>query len=96
MGWKDHLKRLKQEIDQVINDPDKQQQPQQQSHGDHAYPPPPAPPNQAPMQPELYWQPRFQADVPVTVEWDAKLGNADGWGNQELEHYTADPANAFQ
>ena len=44
-----------------------------------------------------YWQPRFQPDVPINVEWDAKIGNGpDGWGNQELEYYTAAPENSFQ
>ncbi|KAF7560162.1 hypothetical protein G7046_g4003 [Stylonectria norvegica] len=38
---------------------------------------------------------RIHPSVPVSAEWDAKLGNADGWGNQELEHYTANAENAF-
>src|SRR3569833_3934675 len=44
----------------------------------------------------VYWQPVFDPHRPVTLDWDAKLGNGDnGWGNQELEHYTADRANSF-
>lgn len=55
--------------------------------------PPPIPPHP----PRIIWQPRFQTDIPITQEWDAKLGNGpDGWGNQELQHYTADQNNAFQ
>lgn len=102
MAWKDRLKRVKDEIESMISSPEASQQQQQQQQAysqpsqSHQYPPPPPPP-QAPASGAVYWQPRFEADVPVTVEWDAKLGNGpDGWGNQELEHYTAAPANAFQ
>lgn len=57
----------------------------------YSRPAPPVPP------PEIYWQPQFQADVPTSVDWDHKLGNGpDGWGNQELQHYTADLDNSFQ
>lgn len=42
-----------------------------------------------------YWQPRFDPSTAVTDEWDAKQGNNNGWGNAELEHYTALPANSF-
>ncbi|PHH83612.1 hypothetical protein CDD82_6640 [Ophiocordyceps australis] len=49
-----------------------------------------------PVAEKTYWQPRFHPDVGVSDEWEAKIGNGpDGWGNQELEHYTADPDNAF-
>lgn len=104
MAWKDRLKRVKDEIESMISSPEgsqqQQQQQQQQAYSQpsqsHQYPPPPPPPQTRPGG-AIYWQPRFAADVPVTVEWDAKLGNGpDGWGNQELEHYTAAPANAFQ
>lgn len=97
MTWKDHLKRVKGEIESFISPVGEtsHQQGQQQSH-QQSYPPPPLPPPDS-RPAERYWQPRFQADAPVTAEWDAKLGNGpDGWGNQELEHYTASPANAFQ
>lgn len=103
MAWKDRLKRVKDEIESMISSPEgsqqQQQQQQQQAYSQpsqsHQYPPPPPPPQTRPGG-AIYWQPRFAADVPVTVEWDAKLGNGpDGWGNQELEHYTAAPANAF-
>lgn len=65
--------------------------------GAHSYPPPPLPP---PLPEQrgghVYWQPKFQPDIPVTADWDAKLGNGpDGWGNQELQHYTAEQQNAF-
>lgn len=67
--------------------------------------PPPVPPHPfqndqgppvPPHPPQVFWQPKFAPDVPVTEEWDAKLGNADGWGNQELQFYTAEQQNAFQ
>ncbi|KAF5005019.1 hypothetical protein FDECE_8544 [Fusarium decemcellulare] len=97
MPWKDHLKKLKNEFENLIGEPQAQnQQP----------PPPPMatrpPPQQQPMggqgaQPgHVYWQPQFRPDIPVHVDWDAKIGNGpDGWGNQELEYYTADQQNAF-
>ncbi|EWZ47317.1 hypothetical protein FOCG_16475 [Fusarium oxysporum f. sp. radicis-lycopersici 26381] len=92
MPWKDHLKRLKNEFENLVGEP----QAQNQQH-----PPPPGPP--PPQQPiggqqpgHVYWQPQFRPDVPVTQEWDAKIGNGpDGWGNQELQYYTADQQNAF-
>ena len=47
-------------------------------------------------QPQVYWQPRFQPGLSVHDEWDPDTGNGtDGWGNQELEHYTANSENAF-
>jgi hypothetical protein len=94
MSWKDHLKRLKNEFENLVGEP----QAQNQQH----HPPPPGPP--PPQQPiggqqpgHVYWQPQFRPDVPVNQEWDAKIGNGpDGWGNQELQYYTADQQNAFQ
>ncbi|RDA91237.1 hypothetical protein CP533_3396 [Ophiocordyceps camponoti-saundersi (nom. inval.)] len=51
---------------------------------------------QAPAADSAYWKPRFQPDVAVSDDWEAKIGNGpDGWGNQELEFYTAEPANSF-
>ncbi|PHH84117.1 hypothetical protein CDD83_2445 [Cordyceps sp. RAO-2017] len=61
----------------------------------------PSRPDQPPPEPQpqpdcVYWRPRFHPDVAVTDDWDAKIGNGpDGWGNQELQHYTAAPANSF-
>ncbi|KAK1843385.1 Glucan endo-1,3-beta-glucosidase A1-like protein 1 [Colletotrichum chrysophilum] len=103
MGWKDHLKRLKNEVEQLIAEPGSQNSqqsqappPQQQQQQQQQYAPPP---QQQPMggQPgHVYWQPQFRPDVPVTQDWDAKIGNGpDGWGNQELQHYTAEQQNAF-
>ncbi|KJZ75919.1 hypothetical protein HIM_04743 [Hirsutella minnesotensis 3608] len=80
MTWKDHLKRVKDEWDSLKS----------QHRQD------PSPPAQPSSAAEAYWQPRFQPDVAVADEWDAKIGNGpDGWGNQELQHYTAAPENAF-
>lgn len=31
----------------------------------------------------------------MTQEWDAKQGNNNGWGNNELENYTGNPENCF-
>jgi hypothetical protein len=100
MGWRDQLKRVKQEFDQIVGEPNRQEQhqgyPGNQGHQHHQWQPQP-PPNHPPVAPpQRYWQLRSQADIPITAEWDAKLGNGpDGWGNQELQHYTADPANVF-
>jgi hypothetical protein len=110
MGWKDHLKSLKQEFESMIADPSEKkndQQPQQsqaqpqgqaplQSQQEEYQAPPYPPPPPIPAS-QIYWQPQFRPEIPTNVEWDAKLGNGpDGWGNQELQHYTADPANSFQ
>jgi hypothetical protein len=102
MPWKDHLKRLKNEFENLVGEPQAQNQNQNQQY----YPPPPPPPpqGQQPMggqqqqqQGHVYWQPQFRPDAPVSAEWDAKIGNGpDGWGNQELQYYTADQQNAFQ
>lgn len=97
MPWKDHLKRLKNEFENLVGEPKAQDQQQQDPH--QYPPPPPVPPH--PLQPQeqghVYWQPQFRPDAPVSAEWDAKIGNGpDGWGNQELQYYTADQQNAFQ
>ncbi|ODA83322.1 hypothetical protein RJ55_01835 [Drechmeria coniospora] len=88
MAWKDKLRRIKDELGGIVGD--KEQSPSQ------APPPvPPHPPNQ-PAVASVYWQPRFQPDVAIHIDWDPKLGNGpDGWGNQELQHYTAAPENVF-
>ena len=97
MPWKDHLKRLKNEFENLVGEPKAQDQQQQDPH--QYPPPPPVPPH--PLQPQeqghVYWQAQFRPDGPVSAEWDAKIGNGpDGWGNQELQYYTADQQNAFQ
>ena len=77
--------------------PGEQEQQQQQQQQQQPPPVPPHPPATGAASGPVYWRPQFRPDVPVTAEWDAKLGNGpDGWGNQELEHYTANPENAFQ
>ncbi|OAA34883.1 Concanavalin A-like lectin/glucanase [Metarhizium rileyi] len=99
MPWRDKLKGLKADFEGMINARD---QGQGQGQGQDRPPPPPPmasrPPRPCPEPTfHTYWVPRFYPDTPVNVEWDAKLGNGpDGWGNQELEHYTAAPENSFQ
>lgn len=108
MTWKDQLKRFKGEWDKFNaehnilpgNQAQQAQQPYdrpppQPQYGSHdcgpSYPPhPPHPPIGT-----VYWQPRFEPGFPVTQEWDAKLGNNNGWGNNELQNYTANPENSF-
>ena len=45
--------------------------------------------------PNIYWQPNFDPSIPISQDWDAKLG-AGGWGNNELQNYTNTPQNSFQ
>lgn len=100
MPWKNTLKSLKSELEAMIKPRDEEHQQHQQQQP----PPPPPPPSLiATCRPpgpsptfHTYWVPRFHPDTPVNAEWNAKLGNADGWGNQELEHYTAAAENSFQ
>lgn len=88
MSWKGHLKRLKQEFDNLVSEPGQS--------GSRPPPVPPHPPVQALSSCEVYWKPRLFPDSPISHEWDAKLGNGpDGWGNQELQFYTAELHNAF-
>lgn len=44
-----------------------------------------------------YWQPTFEPENLVNTDWLLKTGNgSDGWGNQELQHYSSDATNSFQ
>jgi hypothetical protein len=69
-------------------------------------PPPPPPPQHAavfaqgnvgggPPGQGVYWAARFDPNAPISQEWDEKLGNNNGWGNNELQHYTNERANSF-
>ncbi|KAL6910072.1 glycoside hydrolase family 16 protein [Trichoderma evansii] len=94
MPWKDHLNRFKQELNHLVAEPGKASQPPPVP----PHPPaiPPHPPAVPPFRGEVHWKPQFFPNVPINLEWDAKLGNGpDGWGNQELQFYTAEPQNAF-
>jgi hypothetical protein len=94
MPWKNHLKKFKQELSQIIAEP----KPDSASAPASQPPPvPPHPPIEPPFRGQVYWKPQFHPNVPINHEWEAKLGNGpDGWGNQELEFYTADSQNSFQ
>lgn len=96
---KNEFKLIKSEIQAQRNPSQPQSQPHhpQQHHQQPHQPPPiyqparPQPPGNG-----VYWRPRFEQSAAVTAEWDAQIGNGvDGWGNQELEHYTALPQNVF-
>lgn len=79
MPWRDKLKQLKHEWDNLTSQPlqNASQQPANQ--------------------PEPYWKPVFEPTTLVNDEWELKVGNGnDGWGNQEMQHYSADAANSFQ
>ena len=51
----------------------------------------------------LVWSDEFDGDTVDRSKWDFDLGNGffdykthrwiDGWGNEELQYYTRDPAN---
>ena len=54
---------------------------------------------------ELVWSDEFEGDRVDPAKWDFDLGNGfydyrnnvwiPGWGNEELQYYTAEPANVF-
>ncbi|EXJ86563.1 hypothetical protein A1O3_03516 [Capronia epimyces CBS 606.96] len=66
-------------------------QQQQQQHAPPLVPQGTHPNNAGPA---VYWQPRFDPSIPVSVEWEQKVGN-EGWGNDEKQYYTNEPANSF-
>lgn len=43
----------------------------------------------------LVWSDEFNGSVLDTKAWNTELGNNNGWGNHELEYYTARPQNVF-
>ncbi|KXJ87902.1 concanavalin A-like lectin/glucanase domain-containing protein [Microdochium bolleyi] len=59
-----------------------------------AAPPPPPPYSPGVSNPD-YWRANLSPDTPVSHDWEHKQGNNNGWGNAELEHYTAGPDNSF-
>jgi hypothetical protein len=83
MSWRDKIKKLvKEEWDSLTGEPSQPQGGSQQPPTSSQY--------------QVLWQPQFHPQAPVHVEWDPKLGNGpDGWGNQELQHYTGNPENCF-
>ncbi|WP_179415779.1 family 16 glycosylhydrolase [Mucilaginibacter sp. E4BP6] len=45
---------------------------------------------------KLVWSDEFNTDGPPDPsKWSYNLGNNSGWGNNELENYTSDPANVI-
>ena len=103
---KTQLKDLQAEGQRMLSN----QQPQSQQHqypaaANHHPPPPPPPvphgthpsnynPHPQPY-PQVYWQARLDPATPVGAEWEHKLGNNNGWGNNEMQHYTDRGENAF-
>lgn len=78
MPWKDHLNRFKQELNHLVEPGKASQPPPVPPHPPAVPPHPPAVP---PFRGEVYWKPQFYTNVPINLEWDAKLGNGpDGWG----------------
>ncbi|KPI36816.1 Glucan endo-1,3-beta-glucosidase A1 [Cyphellophora attinorum] len=66
----------------------------------HTKPPPQAQSAATPQQPQSgnptdYWVPILHSSRSVATDFDHKLGNTDGWGNNELQHYTNLPQNSF-
>lgn len=46
-----------------------------------------------PAPPVPYWTANFDPSTPVSQEWQQELGD-HGWGNNELQNYTASPSNS--
>lgn len=44
---------------------------------------------------KLVWSDEFNNPSIDTNHWKFEVGNHNGWGNHELEYYTASPTNAF-
>ncbi|KIW90417.1 uncharacterized protein Z519_09062 [Cladophialophora bantiana CBS 173.52] len=97
--FKSQIKDLQQEGQKFLSSGSQHQQqqpppipqatrPNYQQQGQPGFLPPP-------QQPTIYWQARFDPAVPVSAEWEHKLGNNNGWGNNEIEHYTAEGENSF-
>ncbi|KAI0597287.1 glycoside hydrolase family 16 protein [Biscogniauxia sp. FL1348] len=63
----------------------------------HSRPTGPAPAYPGPHGPTVYWRPNFSPEIPVSHEFEQKQGHGEpwGWGNNELENYTASAANSF-
>lgn len=97
MPWKDQLKRLKNELDSRKSRPQPGGSAQagrsaQQSTGAGGD----VGTATGSAEANLFGQPVFQPDGPVSVDWDAKIGHGEnGWGNEELQFYTSSPENAF-
>ena len=48
---------------------------------------------------KLVWQDEFDGEngsLPDPEKWVMEIGNNNGWGNQELQYYTSEPANCRQ
>ncbi|OAL02028.1 concanavalin A-like lectin/glucanase [Phaeosphaeriaceae sp. SRC1lsM3a] len=56
-------------------------------------PPPPVPVNR-PDQQKTYWKPSFDRNTPVSHNFRHEIGD-HGWGNNEKQMYTDNPANSF-
>ncbi|KAL1610613.1 hypothetical protein SLS60_002283 [Paraconiothyrium brasiliense] len=56
----------------------------------------PPPPQNAPSAyiEKVYWKPSFDASTPVSHNFRHELGD-HGWGNNEKQNYTDNPANSF-
>lgn len=56
----------------------------------------PPPPQNIPPPPaeKVYWLPSFDANTPVSHNFRHELGD-HGWGNNEKQNYTNNPANSF-
>jgi len=91
---------------QYYNQPQPQyQQSQSQQQPPQYNRPPPPPPQQAAVFAQgnvaggpgqgVYWAARFDPSTQISQEWEEKLGNNNGWGNSELQHYTNDRSNSF-
>jgi hypothetical protein len=107
MPLRDHLNRITGKLEDLIGQHNNAPTGQYQNGPHQQYPgqsqPPPVPMHSRPgggpqppvNQPTVYWRASFEPSAPVSQEWDQKTGNNNGWGNAELENYTASPENSF-
>ncbi|KAJ4372906.1 hypothetical protein N0V83_003197 [Neocucurbitaria cava] len=56
--------------------------------------PPPPQNNASPQGEKVYWRPSFDAATPVSHNFRHEIGD-HGWGNNEKQMYTDNPANSF-
>lgn len=106
---KGQLKDLQHEGQKFLGGSSQPPQPSSQPQYQYNRPPPPMPPpppqhaamfaqgnaGGGPPGQAVYWAARFDPNTPVSQEWEEKLGNNNGWGNNELQHYTNDRVNSF-
>jgi len=89
MGFKDQLKRLKNDLVSHAEQARSSGSSTQEAGGV-------GPPNAQSTGGTIYWQPPFHQDCDVSQHFEQKTGHGqDGWGNWELQNYTSESKNVF-